>query len=172
MTIRKTQKGMQINTPRAELLLREGQIKVERKAEDEDPRGNQFTVPGPGEYEIEGVSVQAERFDPDDTASPLLYLIDAENFTVAYLPLAIPTESTQQTLPETIASIFDNIDILLISGHYTQIINQLAASLVIPIDEVETLATKLQVDLPEKRTSFTIKKHSDLPEEMEIVNLG
>lgn len=171
MTIKKTQKGIFISTNRADVSLNGTPLKIIRKNDDDDS-GEEIYIDSPGEYEIQGVGVSADLFDIDDTGSPLLYLIDIENFTIGYLPLQDGDEKTDRKLPEDVLSRFDNIDILLIPGGWHQAATQLAPSLAIPTNDVEQFTQKLNATLPEKKGSFTIKRLSDLPEDMEIINLG
>ncbi|NTV30850.1 hypothetical protein HGA91_02630 [candidate division WWE3 bacterium] len=172
MTIKKTQKGMFISSSKADVALTGIPLRIIRKNNEEDSSGEEVAITSPGEYEIQGVSVSADFLDLNDLQSPLLYLIEVENFTIGYLPLPDLDEKTDQHLSDDVKSRFDNIDILMIPGAWYQIANQLPPSLAIPTNDIELFTQKLNSTLPEKRGSFTIKKLSDLPENMEIINLG
>ena len=178
MTIKKTQKnGLTITTEHAEIVLEPNQVSIKRK--DGADHKLPVTIASPGEYEVAGVFVAAY-----DSVSG--FLIETESFAIAYLSnraqLDLSTSSddvkdraqldAKDLAGRLPADLIEQTDVLILPGSLTALVAQFAPSLLIPTDNLEQLAEKLGVDAPAPINSLTLKKISDLPEEMELVNLG
>lgn len=162
MTIRNTQKkGFTITTSKAEVLLADA-VEIRRKEGKEEP----YTISSPGEYDVAEVTVLCNFMGSGNDQSHLAYLIQIENITVGYLP------NPPKSLPETKLPDYEMVQILLVPGDKSELVSQIAAPVVIPIDNAETLSKELATDLPEKAATYTIKSSSELPEETELIYLG
>lgn len=160
MTIKSTQtKGFSITNGSVEAILESNQITLVRLGEDTSDPKSKFEITGPGEYEIGGLTVLAYENFP-------AFSLEIEGFTVVYLPQ--PTEK----LTDEEINRYGHVDLLLVPGKFGALAEQLAPPIVIPLNDGKEFAESIGSELPENKSSFTIKSSADLPEETEIVNLG
>ena len=137
-------------------LLKHKKIKVticpqETKVEGE---GESVTVTGPGEYEIQGVTIAGLK-----NKDKVIYLYDLEELHVAYL------NELQEKLTDSQLDFLDGVDVLLASGQSADIIKQVGPSLVVTKESIKEMTGE-----PRKEKKLLVNK-LDLPEETEVVIL-
>jgi len=165
MTIKNTKsKGFTISTNGTEVVLQEGKIDIFR--EKEDGTSKPYTVMQPGEYDVGHIGIQVNRIPNNNDNESLAFILFADEITVGYFP------TPPEALSEKAIEKYDMIDVLLIPGNRSALIDKLAPGIVIPLSDNEVMAKSLGSELPEVKASLTLNSADQLPEELELINLG
>jgi len=124
-------------------------------------RSSPFILPGPGEYEISGVSILGRKWKES-----LVYIIQAEDMRIAFLG------DFQGKLKEDQLEEINGVDILLVSSKATEAVNQIEPRIVIPATEnpQEFLKEFGVEDL--KPLPSLVVNYQNLPEERQVVVLS
>jgi len=139
--------GFIVKFKQVKLFIDEQESRIEAGAE-------RLVLPGPGEFEFSGVSVNARKI-----AGKLVSIYDLEELRVTYL------DGLKIKLSEENLNFLDGVDVLLVSGQDEAMIRQIGPSLAISREPVNGISAN------RREKKLTVNKLS-LPEETELVILN
>lgn len=117
--------------------------------------GEKITIKGPGEYEVQSVSIAGINI-----GEKIIYVFDLEEMRVAYLG------DFREKLTDAQVDWLDGVDILLVAGQDAALIKQIGPSLAVAAGPIKDWSGTFR-----QENKLTISKLT-LPEEMEVVILN
>lgn len=134
-----------------------------------DKEGNEFKVPGAGEYEVKEVGIIGLliRKTGENVTATVIYRLTIDEINIGFL------SNLSDKLTDSQAETIDGVDILLVPSALSQVVSQLEPVIVIPYGNTEETAKFLKnlgkedlIAVPKLVTS-----KDKLPQELQIVIL-
>ncbi len=137
------------------LKLKNVKVSLDLNEQVVEADGETVTIKGPGEYEVQSVSIAGIKID-----EKIIYTFDLEEIRIAYLG------DFQGKLTDAQIDWLDGVDVLVVSGQNADLIKQIGPSLAVSAGPIKDWSGSVR-----QEKKLMISKLT-LPEEMEVVILN